>query len=250
MLRRALTFAVLLGLLAAAAVGSAAARPSVTKAASVRVVDCSSSDAGESRSATFQGRLRAMRGSERMGMRFTLLERFGDERRHVVEFPELKAWHFSKPGIRDFRYKQTVTGLQGGGEYRARVDFRWYDGDGNLLRKARRTSGACRQAGELANLKPGPPTAAAGPEGSAVYVVPVYNRGRADTADVDVELSVDGATINVGHIDSIPAGQRREVRLNGPPCKGGLRVVVDPSDAVKERRERDNILKVPCPPSR
>jgi len=249
MLRRLLILVLLAGLVVAS-VDSAAARKRVpARAASAKVIECHPSEAGdEPRSATFQGRVRALRGSARMRMRFTLLERFGDERRHAVSFPELRAWHASKPGIRDFRYNQTVTGLQGGGEYRARVDFRWYDGDGNLLRKARRISGTCRQQGLLANLRPGAPTAGPGPEGTVTYTVPVQNRGKVTAKDVAVELSVDGAATNVGHIDEIPPGTKRAVRFTGPACKGGLRVVVDPSDTIKERRERDNVRKAACPP--
>jgi hypothetical protein len=182
-----------------------------------------------------------------MLMRFTLMERFGDEKLHPLTVPELKAWRSAKPGIRDFRYKQTVTALQGGGEYRVSVDFRWLDADGNLLRKSKRLSGACRQQGELANLTLGLPTALPGPEGTGIYVVPVKNKGRAIARDVAVELFVDGAAANVGHIDSVAPGETRDVRFTGPACKQNLRIVVDPTDAVKEQLESDNTVRVRCP---
>jgi hypothetical protein len=234
-----------------ALLGLALAVPGQAQAAfklqTAKVVECRSSDSGESRSAVFLGRMKAIAGTDRMLMRFTLVERFGDERRHSVSVPELRAWRSAKPGVRDFRYKQTVSGLQGGGEYRVTVDFRWLDADGNLLRKARRHSPACRQPGELANLFPGPPTALPGPEGTAVYVVPVANNGKAVAREVSVELFVDGAATNVGHIDSIAPGEIREVRFTGPSCKRNLRVVVDPPDAIKERLESDNVALVRCP---
>ena len=217
------------------------------KTPSARVAACEAGDAGETRNATFLGRMRATAGTDRMAMRFTLMERFGDERLHPVDFPELRAWRFSKPGVRDFRFKQTVTGLQGGGEYRTRVEFRWLDDDGNLLRKARRTSGACRLAGELPNLRAGAPTASAGPEGTSVYVVPVRNEGKAAAQGVAVELFVDGAATNVVQIDSVAPGETREVRFSGPACTRRLRVVVDPNDTVKERAESDNVTAAPCP---
>jgi hypothetical protein len=237
--RRLLSFAVLALVLALA--GPALASH---KSPSAKVLECRSTD---SRSATFIGRMRSIASTDRMAMRFTLLERFGDEKLTPVDFPELRAWRFSKPGVRDFRFKQTVTALQGGGEYRTRVEFRWLDADGNLQRKAVRTSGACRQAGELPNLRPGAPSSAAGPEGTAVYVVPVRNDGKAAAQDVAVELYVDGAATNVGHIDSVAPGETREVRFTGPACKSRLRVVVDPSDSVKERLEADNTLVSGCP---
>jgi hypothetical protein len=217
------------------------------KLPSAKVLECRTSDASESRSAVFTGRMKTIPGTDRMLMRFTLRERFGDEKLHSLTVPELRAWRSSKPGVRDFRYKQTVTGLQGGGEYRVTIDFRWLDADGNLLRKARRQSGACRQPGELANLLPGVPSALPGAAGTAVYVVPVANNGKVIARDVAVELFVDGATPNLGRIDSIAPGETREVRFTGPACKRNLRMVVDPSDSVKERLESDNVTVVRCP---
>lgn len=241
--RRLIIFAVLA---CALALGAGTAQ-SGHKTPSAKVLECKSGDVGETRSATFLGRMRATAGTDRMAMRFTLLERFGDEKLHPVDFPELRVWRFSKPGVRDFRFKQTVTALQGGGDYRMRVEFRWLDADGNLLRKAQRLSGVCRQQGVLANLRAGEPTAAAGAEGTSVYTVPVRNDGKAPAQDVAVELFVDGAATNVGHITSIAPGETREVNFTGPACKRGLRTVVDPKDAIKERSESDNVTTVRCP---
>ena len=218
------------------------------RSASARVLECKSGDSSGSRSATFLGRMRAQSGTARMAMRFTLLERFGDEKLHAVDFPELRAWRFSKPGIKEFRFKQTVTALEGGGAYRMRVEYRWLDAAGNLQRKARRTSAACRQQGLLANLRASVPTASTGPEGTSVYQVPVTNDGRATAQDVAVELYVDGAAANVGHIDALAPGETRQVRFTGPPCQRKLRIVVDPADSIKERLESDNVTVAPCPP--
>jgi subtilase family serine protease len=128
-----------------------------------------------------------------------------------------------------------------------KVEFRWLDADGNLQRKSTRVSRACRQPGELANLRAGDPTASTGPEGTSVYVVPVRNDGKAAAQDVAVELFVDGAATNVGHVDSLVPGESRDVRFTGPPCKRGLRMVVDPSDSVKEQAESDNVTTASCP---
>ena len=241
--RRVLTLAVLA--LAVAVPGQA---QSSYKMPASKVLECKSGDSPDTRTATFLGRMKTIPGTDRMLMRFTLMERFGDEKLHALTVPDLRAWRSAKPGIRDFRYKQTVTALQGGGEYRASVDFRWLDADGNLLRKARRVSGPCNEPGELANLKAGGPSALSGPQGTAVYVVPVSNDGKAAAHDVAVELFVDGAATNVAHIDSVAPGETREVRFTGPTCKRNLRMVVDPADAVKEQTESDNVTTVRCPP--
>src|SRR5438046_398918 len=85
---------------AAAAPAVVAKRPSVGKLPYAKVLNCKTGDTGTGRSATFLGRMRALVTTDRMGMRFTLLERFGDEKLHPVEFPQLRAWRFSKPGVR------------------------------------------------------------------------------------------------------------------------------------------------------
>jgi hypothetical protein len=240
MLRRSMTFALVA--LAFAAPASAVAKPT-----SARVLECKGGGVGETRSATFLGRMKAIRGTDYMMMRFTLLEQFGDERLHPVAAPDLRSWRQSKPGIRDFRYRQTVTALQGGGDYRMRVDFRWFDAAGNLIRKAQKVTPACAQPGELPNLEVRAPTAQAGPGGTAVYLVPVVNTGRETAHNVAVELFVDGAATNVSHIDAIAPGQAREARFTGPLCKRSLRAVADPTDALRERFESDNALHVRCP---
>lgn len=245
MLRRTISFAVL-ALLLAAPVDAVAKH----KAASVSVAECKASDAAETRSATFLGRMRAIRGTDSMRMRFTLLERFGDERLHSVKAPELRAWRESRPGVREFRFRQTVTALQGGGQYRMRVDFRWLDADGNLIRKSRSLSPACDQPGDLPNLQIGAISALRGRGGTATYIVPVQNNGQIPTRDFAVDLFVDGAATNVGHVDSIAPGETREVRFTGPICERGLRAVADTGDSVKERFESDNVLRSPCPPLR
>src|SRR5215218_8770428 len=81
----------------------------------VRVLECRDGGTSASRSAKFLGRMHAVPGTDRMAMRFTLLERFGDERTHTVDLPELHAWRFAKAGIKDFRFRQTVAELNGGG---------------------------------------------------------------------------------------------------------------------------------------
>ena len=237
-------------LLIIAALGAALAAPAdavAAKTTSVKVVECKSSDTTETRSATFLGRMRKVAGADTMLMRFTLLERFGDEKLHPVKAPELRHWRSSKPGVREFRFRQTVTALQGGGEYRVRVDFRWLDEDGNLVRKSRAMSPACNQPGDLPNLRIGEVKAQRNTGGTWTYLVPVLNNGQVTTGDFAVELFIDGAAADVGHIDSIGPGETREVRFTGPACQRAVRAVADPGDAVKERFESDNTLRHPCP---
>jgi hypothetical protein len=241
MLRRALAIAALV--LAVAAPTAGAARMSGAK-----MLQCNAGGPqAATGSATFLGRMHATTGTDHMLMRFTLLERFGDDRLQSVDAPELRAWRSSKPGIREFRYRQTVTGLQGGGEYRMRVDFRWLDAQGNLLRKVQKVTGACSFPGDLPNLRFGTLSGLPGPGGTAIYVVPVTNDGKAPATDVAVELRVDGAATDVGRIDSIGPGETRELRFTGPVCKRKLTAIADPADTIHERLKSDNTLTVGCP---
>ncbi|MEA2443026.1 MAG: hypothetical protein QOJ12_318 [Thermoleophilales bacterium] len=242
MLRRAITLALF-------ALAFAAPAVAVAKPTSAQVLECKGGNVGEARSATFLGRMKAIPGTDYMMMRFTLMEQFGDEKLQPVAAPELRFWRQSKPGVKDFRYRQTVTALQGGGDYRMRVEYRWFDAAGNLIRKAQKVTSPCTQPGALPNLQVRAPTAQAGPGGTAVYIVPIANTGKETAHNIAVELFVDGAATNVGHIDAIAPGQTREARFTGPLCQRSLRAVADPTDAIKEQFESDNALQVKCPPS-
>jgi subtilase family serine protease len=147
-----------------------------------------------------------------------------------------------------FGYSQTVTALEAGGGYRAKIDYRWLDAAGNLQRKATRETPVCMQTGDLPNLEALAVTMLSGPAtNTAVYQLTVRNVGLAPATDVAVELYVDGAATDVGHIAALAAGEERKVRITGPVCKRVLRAVVDPSDTIHEMSEGDNTSKFPCP---
>ena len=95
--------------------------------------------------------MRQVTGSERMWMRFRLLEK-GATGFRVRKAPGLGRWRKSKPAVGAFAYRQTVRGLEAGSLYRAQVDFRWYDDAGTLVLTARRRSAPCRQFEGLPNL--------------------------------------------------------------------------------------------------
>jgi hypothetical protein len=129
-----------------------------------------------------------------------------------------------------------------------RVEFRWLDRAGNLVRKGQKTTSPCVQKGPLANLEIGGITAQPGAAGTAVYVLSLRNGGSLTANNVAVELFVDGAAANVGHIVAIAPGETREVRITGPACKRRLRVVADPDDSIRELFESDNARNFDCPP--
>ena len=126
----------ILPLLAAALAAAAAAAPAAGAAkppASVKVTSCSIEEA----SGAFVGRMRQVAGSERMWLRFRLLEK-GAVGFRARKAPGLGRWRRSKPAVGTFAYRQEVRGLEAGSIYKAEVQFRWYDADGNLVQELKR----------------------------------------------------------------------------------------------------------------
>jgi len=226
----------------ALALAAPAATADVVLPASVRLADCSFPDS----SAEFYGRMRQIEGSDRMSMRFTVLERRLDGY-EALRVPGLSRWHRSKPGVAAFGYRQTVRGLQPGGIYRGQVSFRWYSAEGEVLARTRRTTGACRQFDAVPNLT----TELLGAESTKVsgvmrYVLEVGNSGVAPAAGVDVRLAVDGSVVDTITLAWLAPGDRRELTIRGPECTSTAASLADPEGVIVESAEADNGDTVPC----
>ncbi|MGH2780943.1 MAG: CARDB domain-containing protein [Thermoleophilaceae bacterium] len=210
--------------------------------ATVRVAECSV----EESSAAFYARMRQVDASERMWMRFTLLEK--QLGRYVaVKAPGLSRWRRSMAGVRAFRYRQAVRGLRRGAVYRMRVSFRWYSADGELVERRRRRSRACRQYVALPNLT----SRLVRAERTTVpgvlrYVTEVSNRGDARAADIAVRLSVDGSVVDAASVSSLRPGEVHEVAIRGPECTSSVESIADPDGVIVESSEADNAHRVAC----
>ncbi len=210
--------------------------------ASVSVASCSPDE----RSAAFYARMRPTADGQRMWMRFTVLEKHLD-RWEPLPAPGLSRWHRSQPGVAAFGYRQEVRGLRQGGVYRARVSFRWYSSDGELVERTRRTSRACRQFDEVPNLT----SMVAGSESTKVpgvlrYLIRVSNTGAAPAADVEVRLSVDGGVVDTVTVPSLEPGESRELAVLGPACTSSVSSMADPDGVIVESSEADNGHTVAC----
>ena len=247
------TTAALVGTLAATAAAVAVAGAGdagARSAALVRVVECSRGPEALDRHATFRAAMRRLPHTERMWMRFTLQERVGDGRFRTVRAPGLGRWRKSLPAVKRFSHRQRVLELAEGSAYRTVVGFRWYDGEGQLIRRTRRRSKPCGQPGLLPNLGilrigGGEPLADA--PRSRSYRVRVVNRGRATAARFTVSLGVDGGVLDTQSIAPLAPGEVRQLSFTGPACEASLTARVDPEDAVREGSEKDNVLTAPCP---
>lgn len=224
--------------------------PSATAAAkrlaSARVAQCVRSDA-LGRSALFSGRMRSVKGADRMWIRFSLQSRVGQGKYHKVDAPALSRWHKSRHGVRRFIYRQRVKALQEGAVYRVVVRYRWYDADGNRLKSAKRRSRGCDQRPDLPNLRPIGIASKKLATGAYRYTLRVANYGKAGASQVPVQLSIDSAPASPLTVATIPAGTVVAVRFTGPRCGTQLQAKVDASHSIEESRESDNSLARSCP---
>ena len=222
-----------------AAVAGAAELPQ----ASVRTVECSLVD----HAAAFKGRMLRVEGTERMGMRFTLLERTDARGFRPVKATGLGRWNRSKPGVGTFAYRQDVKGLPENALHRMRVDFRWYAPDGRVLAQLQRKSRSCRQFVALPNLKAKVVgSARTKVRGVSRYSVQVSNAGRAAVAGSALRFSVDGSVLNTVTLGRLAVGEQRLIGFRGPACTGSVKVEVDPDGLIAESSEQDNVQELSC----
>lgn len=210
--------------------------------AGVRLVDCSRED----HSATFHGRMKRFEDSERMWMRFTLLEKraAGFE---VVAAPGLSRWQKSKPGVGGLSYRQTVRGLQEGASYRMQVNYRWYSAEGKLTARAQQRSRVCRQFERLPNLTASLVGAQkTNVDGVLRFRVRVENNGVAAAKGVALRLAVDGDVVDTVTVGSLPPGSGRVLGFRGPRCTTSVAAAVDPDGVLAESSEDDNVQEVAC----
>jgi hypothetical protein len=239
----ALTSLALLTATQTSAVASSVSPPQ----AAVLVSACHPADDVSARFATFVGEMRALTGTARMSMRFTLLEKLGTRDFLPVPLSDLRPLRKSKRGVSTFIYTQRVTALRDGGTYRMRVQFRWYDATGRVTKTRTVHSSACHQPAPLPNLVIDSVTKSPGSTpGSSDYLVTVRNAGAGDAGAFGMALRVDSGLATTAHMPSLPDGQSATVHMSGPLCGGVARVVVDPTGAVKETNESDNLYTLAC----
>jgi hypothetical protein len=214
----------------------------------LKVRDCQVGDSPKQRSATFYARMSATKGTSQMAMRFALIDRAGDGPPTVVDDPALAQWRKSNKGVLRFGYAQSVIGLKKGGAYAVQVQFRWLGSRGQVIRSVKRTSGTCRQEGQLPNLSITGVSAQAGQtSGTEVYLVDITNSGRGPAQSPAVDLFIDSAAADSQTVELLKAGETKTVRFTGPVCKQNVKMVADRDDALNETNEDDNSLRARCP---
>lgn len=214
--------------------------------ASVHVKSCETGSDPSDRSGTYQAWMHAVPGTARMAVRFELVAHYPGHRPQRVQNRRLSVWHHSRLGVTHYGYSQTIKQLDQGASYRTVVRFRWYDASDNVIKRAKRVSGACVQDGALPNLLVSGVSIARGPKpGTRVYYVTVANRGEGDAGSFSTTLIADGAVVDSRTIDSLAAGATQTIQMDGPPCQR-LRAVADSGDEVAETNEDDNSFRARC----
>jgi CARDB len=195
-----------------------------------------------SHAGAFVGTMRAVKDTDHMWMRFTLLERTLPAKDfHTVAIPALEEWRKSRPGVQRFSFRQRVRSLAEAAIYRAQVEFRWYDEEGELLRQAIKRSGRCRQPGALPNLRVQNISYRGGK-----YRARVVNVGRDIATAAAVQLFVDGQDVGTKDLPEIAPSGVAVAQFDGLPCIGSVQAVADPTAAVRESAEDDNALTESC----
>lgn len=197
------------------------------------------------RYAVFTGSMPAMAGARTLAMRFELLQRLPGGSFKRVTLAKWGVWEkTSRKGVPGFIFTKRVEQLAAPAAYRARIDFRWSDAAGKVLRAAQLSSPICLQPDPRPDLVPRTLTGSAINASTARYTLTVRNTGRGDAPAFAV--SVAGAAAQGG---PLPAGAREEIRVRGPRCRPGtqVEVTVDAPNAVDEAHETNNATSFPCP---
>jgi hypothetical protein len=221
-----------------------------------RLTSCTSGPTPPDRVAVFTASMPTVPGAQQMAMRFVLLERRpGWALFRRVAAPKLGVWNRSRrdPSLPGYIVTKRVEGLAAPGAYRAIVRFRWFDAQGNLLRRARRVTRVCRQLDQRPDLTIGQVDIVPGPDPQHDrYVIEIANLGRGDAAvPFAVDLMVNGAPQPAQSLSALGAHARTTVSFVAPACDAGsvVRVVVDGGKTIDEVNEANNAVTRPCRPA-
>jgi hypothetical protein len=225
--------------------------PAVADAATVKVVGCVPAVDPVARTATFEARMRAARGSERMQVRFSLQVRedaLRGWRRVAAE--GFDTWLTSLSAVALYSYARTVVNLAAPAAYRTVVRFRWLDAEGAPVKRARVTSAGCRQPDMRPDLETRRVDVLPGPDADTRrYAVTVRNGGRGDADPFAATLYAAEQELGTLAVLGLAAGTQRVITYTGPACTPGapLLVTLDPGETVDERDRGDNAFAATCP---
>jgi hypothetical protein len=221
-----------------------------TEPESVSVADCHASPLQVQRYATFAAEMTATHKTQQMSVRFTLLERLpADTAMHRALAPGLNVWQKSTPGIDLFRYSQEVASLPSPGEFRALVNFRWYNAHHAVIRRAQRLTPICKMPDERPHLRVGAITRTPGAQPQTTqYDVTIRNDGLGPAQNVGVLLTINGAAQPEQTVAELAPAATQTLTFVGPQCApaGSLSVTLDPAGSVDQTTRMDSTKTAGC----
>jgi hypothetical protein len=244
-MRRLLHIGSLLALIGASAAAVAHGQSGARPVLRAGLTTCQTGSAPSDRYAVFTGSMPSDTGVTAMAMRFNLLERTPGGSWTAVSLPHWGVFErTTKAGVPGFIFAKRVQQLAAPARFRAVIDFRWFDANGQLLRSARRTSPVCRQPDPRPDLHVNRVIFA----GQRLSGVVVGNRGRGDAAAFAVTVSRSGASATQT-VDSLPVGAERTLAFDIGRCTAGepIRIALDPAGAIDEADKADDSVTVACP---
>jgi hypothetical protein len=230
------------------AVGPAHAS-TTTVALSAKTTTCTTGADDSERAATFTGSMPAASGTQRMQMRFVLVQRLGEKGAYKrVEVPGWGGWQKSDPGRPGFVFTKRVQALVAPASYRAQITFKWLDKKGHTQRTVTRTSTPCAQPDPRPDLTLAGLDIAATTAGQAAYTVAVTNDGHSAVGLFSVTVTVDGTVQPALTLGPLDVGERGQGTIAGARCTPGstVTVTVDAQEAVDESDEADDVVQRPC----
>ncbi len=221
------------GLLAAAAGPASAAGGSTTPGSgptstpgrvTASLTACHTAADLADRYATYAAQMVATAATQQMSLRLQLYQHTpGTPGYHLVAgVPGFGVWENSVAGIGVFNYSQEVTSLTAPASFRVQVGYRWLDAGHHVIKRATRTTVACVQPAQLANLVAGTLsiTKVIG-SGIAAYGITVRNDGGVGTGPFVVGITVAGVVLPEQTVASLEPGTHTVVEFTGPACAPG-----------------------------
>lgn len=209
------------------------------------------------RSVTVTAVMGTIAGTQRLQMRFELLERTargqvlirgGDLGQWISPSSPTLGQHTSDKWV----VNHPVTGVPVPGSYRFKVWFRWIGGGGQVIGRVQKATTSCRQPDLRPNLYVRLLSASNGSGGDR-YTVQVGNNGLTGATNVELAFSAGGGQQPVTKtIARLPSHQSVNRSFVGPSCtpsSAPASIAVDPNDLIDEVSRADNSITVPCPSS-
>jgi CARDB len=241
--------------IAAAAMMAPAGAEGATGDAYLRGFACHRALDPTKRSVTVTAVMGTIAGTQRLQMRFQLLERTA-QGQVLIHGGDLGQWispttptlgqHPSDKWV----VNHPVTGVPVPGSYRFKVWFRWIGAGGQVLGGTQKATTSCRQPDLRPNLYVRP-VSSSKVSGGERYTVQVGNSGLTGATNVELAFSAGGTQQPVTRtIAQLPAGQSVQRSFVGPPCTSSsapATITVDPNALIDEVSRADNSITVPCP---